>query len=88
MLTPVLSSAFKRDVKRMQKQGKDMCKLREVVELLLSGEPLPPQYADHPLKGNRQGFRDCHIESNWLLLYVIVGEELRLSNTGSHDDVF
>jgi mRNA interferase YafQ len=72
----------------MQKQGRDMGKLREVIELLLNEEPLPSQYVDHPLKGSRQGFRDCHIEWDWLLIYAVVGEELRLSNTGSHIDVF
>lgn len=48
---PVRSSAFRRDVKRAQKRGKDTAKLRRVISLLLAGEPLPEQYKAHPLRG-------------------------------------
>lgn len=88
MLTPVRSTQFKRDVKRAKKRGKDLSKLRTVLSLLIERKPLPASCFDHPLKGNWKGYRDVHIESDWLLLYRIVGNELHLARTGSHADLF
>lgn len=56
--------------------------------LLCEGEPLPPRHRDHPLKGEWRGFRDAHIEPDWLLLYRVEGDELQLARTGSHADLF
>ncbi|MDG4868705.1 type II toxin-antitoxin system YafQ family toxin [Guyparkeria sp. 1SP6A2] len=88
MLTPVRSSQFKRDVKRLQKRGKDMAKLRDLLGLLIEQAPLPESYQDHPLRGNWNGYRDAHIEPDWLLLYRVDGDELYLTRTGSHPDLF
>lgn len=88
MLTPIRSSKFKRDVKRLQKRGKDMGKLRDLLHLLIEQEPLPDSYQDHPLRGNWNGHRDAHIEPDWLLLYRVEGDELQLARTGSHADLF
>ena len=88
MRTPVYSGGFKRDVKRAKKRGKDMSKLRGLLELLIDGKPLPKRYRDHPLKGKWAGWRDAHIDPDWLLLYRIDGEELQLARTGTHADLF
>lgn len=74
----------------MQKRGKDMIKLVAVLDLLASGEPMPPKYKDHQLTGNLHDFRECHIEPDWLLMYQILDNELILSATatGSHADLF
>ena len=88
MLTSVQSGRFRRDVKRVEKRGKDMDKLKLVLTMLLEQESLPARYADHPLKGNRKGFRDLHIEPDWLLLYRIDAAELQLARTGTHADLF
>ncbi len=88
MLTPVWSSQFKRDVKRAQKRGKDMDKLKAVLTLLIEKKSLPARYNDHPLKGGWRGFRDLHIEPDWLLLYAVEGDELQLARTGTHSDLF
>lgn len=88
MLTPVRTSQFKRDVKRVKKRDKDMSKLRTLLTLLMDQSPLPDAYQDHPLRGNWNGYRDAHIEPDWLLLYRVVGNELRLARTGSHADIF
>jgi len=88
MLTPVRSSQFKRDVKRVQKRGKDMDKLRTLLGLLIEQATLPESYHDHPLRGNWKGYRDVHIEPDWLLLYRVAGNELHLARTGSHADLF
>jgi len=55
-------------VKRAKKRGKDMEKLKTALSLLIEGEPLPERYRDHPLKGEWTGFRDLHIEPDWLRL--------------------
>jgi mRNA interferase YafQ len=88
VLTPVLSTRFRRDVKRAEKRGKDMDKLRAVLSLLIEESPLPAAYGDHPLKGDWNGFRDLHLEPDWLLLYRVRGDELQLARTGSHADLF
>ena len=88
MLTPRRSSQFKRDVKRVQKRGKDMAKLRTLIGMLIDRVSLPETYQDHPLRGNWSGYRDAHIEPDWLLLYRVMSDELQLARTGSHADLF
>ncbi|ENU1228627.1 type II toxin-antitoxin system YafQ family toxin [Providencia rettgeri] len=88
MLTPIRSSAFKSDVKRQKKRGKDLNKLKVLIELLIKEEKIPVDYVDHPLTGNWRGYRDAHIEGDWLLIYKITGQELKLARTGSHQDIF
>lgn len=88
MLTPVHTGQFRRDVKRAEKRGKDLGKLRELLALLLAESELPAAYKDHPLKGDWKGFRDAHIEPDWLLIYRVVGTELQLARTGTHADLF
>ena len=90
MLEIELTSKMKRDVKRMQKRGKDMLKLREVLKLLVSHQVLPLQFKDHQLRGEMREYRECHIEPDWLLIYQIFEDRLTLlaSGTGSHSDLF
>jgi mRNA interferase YafQ len=71
VLTPVRSGQFRRDVKRAEKRGKGMNKLRRLLVLLLNGDELPPGYRGHPLKGDWNGYRDAHIEPDWLLIYRV-----------------
>jgi mRNA interferase YafQ len=82
------TSQFKKDVKRQKKRGKDLEKIKTVIELLLIGKELPSKYRDHSLVGNWSGHRDCHIEPDWLLIYRLMENELRLERTGSHADLF
>jgi len=88
MRRPEYSGQFKRDVKQAQKRGKDMAKLKALLTLLIEGSPLPLAYLDHPLKGNWQGYRDAHIEPDWLLIYKLEGETVRFERTGRHVDLF
>lgn len=88
MLTPVRSSHFKRDVKKAEKRGKDMAKLRALLLFLIEERPLPATYRDHALKGSWGGYRDAHIEPDWLLIYRVAGGELQLARTGTHADLF
>ncbi len=70
------------------KRGKNMDKLKAVLSLLIEEKPLPSSYRDHPLRGDWRGFRDLHIEPDWLLLYRVEGNELQLARTGAHSDLF
>jgi mRNA interferase YafQ len=88
VLTPVISGRFKKDVKRAEKRKKDLAKLMAVLDLLIEQKALPAIYNDHPLKGSWRGFRDLHIEPDWLLLYRVEGDELQLARTGTHSDLF
>ena len=88
VLTPVRSTQFKRDVKRAQRRGKDLTKLRPPLTALIRQALLPTRYRDHPLHGNWRGYRELHIEPDWLLIYRIRGDELHLVRTGSHADLF
>lgn len=79
---------FNKDLKRMEKRGSNLKKLRAVIEKLVNEEELDARYKDHPLHGNFSGARDCHISPDWVLIYAIVGNELRLIRTGTHSDLF
>ena len=75
-------------MKLAERRGKDMTKLRELILLLIEGDPLPPRYKDHSLSGDWKHHRDCHIEPDWLLLYKIDDVDLYLVRTGTHSDLF
>jgi mRNA interferase YafQ len=79
---------FSRDINRMRKRGKDLEKLQEIVKLLAESTPLPPNHRDHPLIGQWQPSRDCHIEADWILIYTTDKDSLRLERTGTHSDLF
>jgi len=79
---------FKKDVKRMRKRGKDLEKIKAVIDLLVAGEPLPPKNRDHKLGGDWIGRRDCHVEPDWILIYKLTEDELLLERTGTHADLF
>ncbi len=82
------SSAFEKDVERLITRSKDMEKLKSVISSLMRGEKLDQIYRDHKLTGNYYGCRDCHIESDWLLIYIFDEETLFLIRTGTHADLF
>ena len=88
MLEVVISTAFHRDVKRMVKRGKNIEKLKYIINLLKSQEALHPKYCDHNLSGKYNGHRKCHVEPNWLLIYRIIDGIIRFERTGSHPDLF
>ena len=81
------SNQFKKDHKRIAKQGKELEKLKDVIAKLVREEILEDRLKDHPLRGNYAGTRECHLESDWLLIYRITGNELHLLRTGSHAEL-
>ena len=74
----------------MKKRGLDLSLLNDVVDTLRQGKQLDAKYRDHGLSGNFQGFRECHIKPDWLLVYLIENDILTLTlvDTGSHADIF
>jgi len=65
----------------------DMNKLRVVVETLSNRNPLDPSYRDHALSGEWKGWRDCHLEPDWVLIYKQTTGGLILGRTGTHSDL-
>ena len=84
------TTQFKKDYKLAQRRGLTIPLLKDIVTKLANGEPLDPKHNDHPLSGNWVGHSECHIQSDWLLIYryeedVLV---LTLARTGTHSDLF
>lgn len=90
MLTIEYHKSFKKDYKRVKKQGYNITKLETVISLLANEQQLPEFYRDHALKGDYEGFRECHIQPDWLLIYRVEKGRLvlALSHTGSHSELF
>ena len=90
MFRPKISKNFKRDVEKARRQKKNLELLDKVIHVLLSGGQLDPIYQDHPLKGKWQGFRDCHITSDWVLIYKISPDEkiIRFERLASHAEFY
>ncbi len=84
------TNRFVKGLKRCMKRGYDENLLKEVIKMLAEGQQLPAKYNDHKLKGEYKDFRECHIESDWLLIYKIEEDKLilTLTKTGTHSDLF
>ena len=90
MLDIYYENKMKKQIKLMQKRGKNIDKLTFVLDILAKEQVLPNKYNDHKLVGNFVGYRECHIEPDWLLIYKIEKERLILiaTATGTHSDLF
>jgi mRNA interferase YafQ len=84
----VTTKQFEKDVKLARKRGKDLSKLRSIMDLLLEGKKLSHKYFDQWLKGNYNDRRECHIEPDWLLIYKPESKEIIFERTGTHSDLF
>ena len=84
------TTKFKKDIKLARKQGRNTDKLLRIIEQLANGEPLEAKYRDHDLSGDYQGWRECHIEPDWLLVYKLLDDVLvlLLNRIGSHSELF
>jgi mRNA interferase YafQ len=89
-LAVVATTQYEKDAKKARKRGKDMSRLLAVVDALRNRRALAERHRDHGLTGDWRGWRDCHIEPDWLLLYRIDEKagELILGRTGTHSDLF
>ncbi len=84
------TTKYRKDRKRMMKRGFPMNLLDDVLQTLIEEKPLDPKHNDHALSGNYAGFRECHIQPDWLLIYAVDKGNLILiaAHTGSHSDLF
>ncbi|MBR1753418.1 type II toxin-antitoxin system YafQ family toxin [bacterium] len=90
MLKIYYTKKIKKDIKLLEKRKYNFDKLSTVIDILATEKPLPEKYKDHALIGNYKGYRECHIEPDWLLIYKIENDILTLvlSRTGTHGDLF
>lgn len=88
MLRILEVKSFKRDMKRLKRGNFDLSKLSTIILKLAKKEKLEARYSDHLLTGNWKGHRECHIAPDWLLIYKIKDNDLLLTRTGSHSELF
>ena len=84
----IFEKGFLKDWKKLKKKRYDKSELNEIVDMLRNDECIPARYHDHALSGKYKGYRECHIRSNWLLIYESTDTEVFLVATGTHDDLF
>lgn len=89
-LQVIWTSRFKKDYKLAMKRGLNINKIDDIIRMIAAGQILPEECCDHQLTGNWKGYRECHIEPDWLLIYRIENDilVLTLSRTGTHSDLF
>lgn len=87
-----LTNQFKKGLKKISKQGKDLNKLKEVISIIGNEKKLNPKYKNHKLLNDKyyDDCYECHIEPDWLLVYQYINNNLilLLVNTGSHSEIF
>ena len=84
------TNRFKKDLKLCKSRGYDINLISDIIKRLSNGDKLEEKYKDHDLSGNWSGYREYHIQPDWLLIYKIDGNELilYLTRTGTHSDLF
>jgi mRNA interferase YafQ len=84
------SPRYASDVSRLRLAGRELDDLFAVLEMLRDGDELPESMHDHALTGKWGGFRECHIDSDWLLVYRIDArhDTINVDRTGAHQDLF
>jgi mRNA interferase YafQ len=84
----VESTAFGKDLRRADRRGYDLSKLKTIIEKLQAGAALAAANRPHPLKGEWKGYWECHVGPDRLLIYKVTDDEVRLARTGTHADLF
>ena len=90
MLDLKFTSQFKKDMRRLRRQGASIEKIDAVIKTLREEEPLPERMHDHALAGNYRGHRECHVEPDWLLIYRFFAVSVCWPAVlpGAHSDLF
>jgi len=87
MLTLKTTKRFEKDYRKSVKSGRDMSRLKRVMTWIANQNPLPPELRDHKLIGNYQGRRECHLASDWLLIYKLEDDMVIFERTGTHSEL-
>ncbi|GHV77694.1 addiction module toxin, RelE/StbE family [Spirochaetia bacterium] len=90
MLKHTFAGSFKNDLKMLEKRRWDTTKLRDVMDLIIAEQLLPPRCRNHPLHGEWEGSLDCHVQGDWVLIYEIdpAAKTVTFHRTGTHSDLF
>ena len=88
MMEPVFRKKFLNEYELAERRGKDMVKIKDLMKDLIEEKLLPPQNRDHPLFGDYTGYRECHIEPDWLIIYKRDKPFIIFYRTGTHSDLF
>lgn len=88
MLDVRYSTKFKKDLKACSKRNYNLALLTQVVDILRIPAPLSAKNKEHYLTGNYAGYKECHIQPDWLLIYRQTSDELLLYRMGTHSDLF
>ena len=88
MYSPVYTKQFEKDIRRAIRRGKNLEKFKIIARTLLTGEALDGIHRDHRLVGNYVGRRECHIESDWLLIYKMQEKRIIFERMGTHSDLY
>ena len=86
MLDYYFQNQFKKDLKLLKKRGKNLDKIYDIITALICEKPLPERCREHKLHGDLDGFTECHIEGDWVMLYITDEEKITFSFTGTHSD--
>jgi len=81
------SNQFKKDLKLMQKRGKDLDEIYDIMISLIWEEPLPERCREHKLHGDLDGFTECHVKGDWVITYIPGDEVITFFRTGTHSDL-
>ena len=79
---------FKKDFKLCIKRGYNMQQIKSIMKLLESGKRVPEKNKDHNLTSNYVNCKECHIQSDWLLIYQLFDNDIIFIRTGTHSDLF
>ena len=88
MKQPTFTNQFQKDIKLMEKREKDLTKIKAIMFDIICENPLPAKNNDHPLTGNYKWHRECHVEPDWLLIYMFKDDEIHFVRNGTHSDLF
>jgi mRNA interferase YafQ len=88
MYTPVYTKQFEKDIRRAKRRGKNLEKFKIIARTLLAGQALDNIHRNHRLVGSYLGRRECHIESDWLLIYKMEEKRIIFERMGTHSDLY
>ena len=83
------SGQYKKDYKRYRHQPQKLIALGKVIDMLANEQPTPQEYSPHMLQGNYKGCMECHVEGDFLLIWVDPNTDvIELVRLGSHSELF
>ena len=88
MYIPIYTKQFEKDIKRCKRRGKNLEEFKIITRTLIKGKPLDSIHRDYKIIGNYVGRRNCHIESDWLLIYKLDEKHIIFERMGTHSDLF